>query len=76
MCVAVPMKVKELRGEEALVELDGFEKEVYMMLVDEINIGDYVMVHAGFAIQKVNPEEAASTLEALKELGEKIQDMG
>jgi hydrogenase expression/formation protein HypC len=76
MCVAVPMKIMEINGDEGIVDLDGYEKEVNLMLIGEIKIGDWVMVHAGFAIQKVNEEDAVETLEALKELGEKLSELG
>ena len=74
MCVAIPMKIKELKGDEAVVELDGFEKTVNMMVVDDIKVGDYVMIHAGFAIQKVREEDARITLETLREYCEKIEE--
>ena len=74
MCVAVPMKIKKIMGDEAIVELEGFEKEVNLVLMEKITEGDYVMVHAGFAIQKVDEAEAEKTLETLKEYAEKIRE--
>ncbi len=75
MCVAVPMKIVKLMEDQAVVELEGFQKEVNLMLMDEIKEGDYVMVHAGFAIQKINEEEALETLETLREYAEKISEL-
>ena len=74
MCVAIPMKIKEMKGDEAVVELDGFEKTVNMMVVEDVKVGDYVMIHAGFAIQKVHEEDARKTLETLREYSEKIKE--
>ena len=74
MCVAVPMKIIQIKDREAIVELDGIKKEVNMMLTGDIKVGDYVMIHAGFAIQKVNPDEVEKTLEVLKEYANKIKE--
>lgn len=72
MCLAVPMKVIEIKGDEAVVDLDGFQKEVNISLMENIEIGEYVMVHAGFAIQRVDPSEVEATLEVLKEYSDKM----
>jgi hydrogenase expression/formation protein HypC len=69
MCLAVPAEVLELRDNElALVELGGVSKEASLMLVDGVEVGDYVLVHAGFAIEKIDRYEAKRTLELLEEL--------
>jgi hydrogenase expression/formation protein HypC len=73
MCLAVPAEVLELRDNElALVELGGVSKEASLMLVDGVEVGDYVLVHAGFAIEKIDRYEARRTLELLEEL-EKLE---
>jgi len=71
MCLAVPAQVIELRaGETALVDLGGVRKEISLALVDDVAAGDYVIVHVGFALQKLDREEAARTLELFAALGE------
>lgn len=63
MCLAIPVKVVEvLEGEMALVDLGGVRKEISLALVDGVREGDYVILHVGYAIQKLDPEEAERTL--------------
>jgi hydrogenase expression/formation protein HypC len=68
MCLAVPAKVIEVHGATGRVEIGGNIREANLSLVEEARAGDYVMLHAGFAIAKYEPEEALRTLELLKEL--------
>ncbi len=64
MCLAIPAKVVELRdGDQAVIDLAGVRKEISLALVDDVWPGDYVIVHVGYALQKVDPDEAAKTLE-------------
>ena len=70
MCLAIPAQVIELReGDKALVELSGVKKEISLALVDHVAVGDYVIVHVGYALNKLDPEEAAKTLQLFAELG-------
>ena len=63
MCLAIPAQVIELRdGDLAVVDLAGVKKEISLSLVEDVVIGDYVIVHVGFALNKLDPEEAAETL--------------
>ncbi len=69
MCLAVPMEVIELREgvNVALVRLEGIEKEVFLDIVDNMpEKGDYVLVHAGFAIHTISREDVSKTFELLK----------
>ncbi len=68
MCLAIPMKVIKIRNELAIVEIGGVKREISLQLVEDIRIGDYVIIHAGFAIQKLNEEEAEETLSLLREI--------
>jgi hydrogenase expression/formation protein HypC len=69
MCLAVPAEVVELRdGGMALVQVGGLRQEISLLLLDGVEVGDYVLVHAGFAIEKVDREEAERTRELLEEL--------
>ena len=68
MCVAYPMSVKSLDGDRAVVSLGTTEQEASVQLLDDVKVGDYVIVHAGFAIQKLSVEEAEATLRLFEEI--------
>lgn len=71
MCLALPCRIVGLRPDDrALVELDGVGKEISLALVDDAAVGDYVIVHVGYALSRLDPEEAARTLALFAELGE------
>ena len=75
MCLAVPGKIEQISGDEPLsrqgkVNFGGILKEVSLAYVPEAIIGDYVIVHTGFAISKVDEEEAMKVFEYVKEMGE------
>jgi len=68
MCVGVPMEVISRDGETIVAEIDGVRREASLMLLaDEVNVGDYVIVHAGFAISLLDRKEALETLELMRE---------
>lgn len=70
MCLAIPACVEELlAGDSAIVNLGGVRKEISLVLVEDVAVGDYVIVHVGFALQKLDPEEAAETLALFAEIG-------
>jgi hydrogenase expression/formation protein HypC len=70
MCLAIPAKVIELSdGDMATVALEGVKKRISVALLDEVEIDDYVLVHVGYALHKVSPEEAARTLALMAEAG-------
>ncbi len=71
MCLAIPAEVVELLEDDtAVVEIGGVRKVVSLMLLDGAEVGDYVLVHAGFAMEKVDREEAERTLALLEEAAE------
>ena len=71
MCLAVPAEVVEVREDRmAVVEIGGVRREASLALVDEAGPGDYVLVHAGFAIEVVDREEAEATLRLLEQWAE------
>lgn len=71
MCLAVPGEIKEILGDGyAMVDFMGVSKKVAIDLIAESRVGDYVIVHAGFAINKLNKEEALETLKCFRELFE------
>ncbi len=68
MCLSIPAKIEQIEGETAQVSLGGTKVEANLQLLDDVQVGDYVLVHSGFAIQKLSEEEAQETLEMFKEL--------
>ncbi len=70
MCLAIPVEVREvLDGGMAKVSLDGVIKTVSIALVDDVKVGDYVVLHVGYALARIDPDEARQTLELLKAVG-------
>ncbi len=70
MCLAVPAKVMSISGPSATVDMMGNTTTADISLLEGVKVGDYVMVHVGFAIQKYDEEEARITLDLLKELSQ------
>jgi len=70
MCLAVPMKLVEINAPEAVVELAGVRRKINLALLspDELEIGDYLIIHAGFAIQKLDREDAEERLKYFEEM--------
>lgn len=75
MCLAVPMKLIELSDDDSgTAELEGVRYQVNLSLVETPNVGDYLIIHAGFAIEKLNEEEANERLELFEELARTQSD--
>lgn len=77
MCLSIPSKILSIDGDKAKVSVGGTEYEASLQLVEDVKIGDYVLLHTGFAIQKISEEDAQETMKLLRELGEidqKIRD--
>jgi hydrogenase expression/formation protein HypC len=73
MCLAIPARVVELSGDEtAVVDLGGVRKEVSLALVEDVALGDYLIIHVGFALNKLDPEEAEKTLALFAEMGSAV----
>ena len=68
MCVAVPSLITAIDGLDANVDVGGISRKASLMLTPEAKIGDYVLIHAGYAISIIDREEAEATLELFKEL--------
>jgi len=69
MCLAVPMKIVSKDGDTVVAEVDGVRKEASVMLLgEEVAVGDYVIVHAGFAISKLDEQYAEETLSLMREV--------
>jgi hydrogenase expression/formation protein HypC len=70
MCLALPVKVVELRDADlAVVDLGGVRKEISLALVDGVTVGDYVILHVGYALTRLDPAEAERTLATFAESG-------
>lgn len=74
MCLAVPAKITERSEFLATVDISGVTRQVSLMLLPDAAVGDYVLIHAGFAIQSIDEEEALRTLELFKELEQYAAD--
>jgi|YelNatPaOPRAMG01_1025707.scaffolds.fasta_scaffold289526_2 hydrogenase expression/formation protein HypC len=70
MCLAVPLQVTSIDGTSAVVQQDGATLRVRTDLLDQVSVGDYVLVHAGFAIERLQEDEALATLALLAELAD------
>jgi hydrogenase expression/formation protein HypC len=71
MCLAIPARVAELLDNgNAVVELGGVQKEISLALVEGVSVGEYVIVHVGYALSRLDPDEAAITLALFAEIGE------
>ncbi len=68
MCLAVPGKLVRIEGDVGFVEFQGAERRIGLMLLPEARVGDYVLVHAGYAIQRMDEVEAQENLRLLDEL--------
>ena len=66
MCLGVPMLVKTIENDVAMCEIDGVTREASLMMIDGVEVGDYVLIHAGFAIEKIDEDEAQLTLDVLR----------
>jgi hydrogenase expression/formation protein HypC len=74
MCLALPVKVIEVgcgpAGDMGLVDLGGLRKEISLALLDDVQVGDYVILHAGYALSILDPEEAGRTLALFADMNE------
>lgn len=72
MCLAVPSKIIEINEDTGIVDVEGVKREVGLHLIEEPRVGDYVIVHAGFAINKIDENEALETLRLFREIAESV----
>lgn len=68
MCLGIPMRVIKIDGDDGLVEAGGLRRKANLSLMRDLRAGDYILMHAGFAIEKLKIAEAKKTLKALREL--------
>ena len=72
MCLAVPLRIAEINGNDAVGERDGIRRNIRVDFIKEPKIGDYVIVHAGFAIERLSAEQAEEDLASARELEEEL----
>ena len=68
MCLGIPMKITSLDGDSGIVEAGGLRRKANFSLMKGVRVGDYILMHAGFAIEKIKESEARKTLKILKDL--------
>lgn len=70
MCLAIPARVVDIAADDqAIVDLGGVRKNISLALVEDVQVGDYVIVHVGYALTRLDPEEAEKTLTLMAEAG-------
>ncbi len=67
MCLSIPAKINSIDGEMAMVSVGSVTYKASLQLLDDVKVGDYILLHTGFAIQKISEEEAAETLRIFQE---------
>lgn len=68
MCLGIPMRIKSIVDDTAICEMEGIRREASLMLVEDARVGDFVLIHAGFAMEKLDPAEAETTLALFRQL--------
>ena len=75
MCLAIPAKVvQKLENDQALVEVGGVRNRISLLLVEDVTVGDYVIVHVGFAIARLNADEAEKSLALFDEIARQLEE--
>ncbi len=70
MCLAIPARIESIDGKQATVELGGTRRDISLWLTPEAEVGDYVLLHAGYAISMIDQKEAEETLRLFQEMAE------
>jgi hydrogenase expression/formation protein HypC len=70
MCLAIPARIKSIKGEEAVADIEGVTRAISIQLTPEARVGDYVLLHTGYAINIIDADEAEETLKLLREMAE------
>jgi len=70
MCLAIPALIKSINGEQAVADIEGVTRDISLQLTPEAKVGDYVLLHTGYAISIIDPAEAAETLKLLRDMSE------
>lgn len=76
MCLAIPSKIIKIENSMATIDVDGVKRQASLLLLEDAGVGDYVIVHAGFAIHKIDEAAALETLQFLKEAAALVEGGG
>ena len=76
MCLAIPSKITHIHNNIATIDVDGVQRQASLLLLEDAGLGDYVIVHAGFAIHKIDEAAALETLKLLKETAAVVESWG
>jgi len=68
MCLAIPARIKSIEDQMATIDMEGTQRDVSLLLLEDAKIGDFVIVHAGFAIHKIDEDEAMESLKVLRQM--------
>ena len=68
MCLAIPSKITRIENNMATIDVDGVQREASLLLLEDAQVGEYVIVHAGFALRKIDEMEAMESLKVLREM--------
>lgn len=72
MCLAIPLELVEINGMDAVAQLDGIRRRIRVDFIPDPQVGDYVIVHAGFAIERMKKEQALENLAAIREVADAL----
>ena len=75
MCLGIPARIVSINGQFAEAEIGGIKVRIALHLVEDIQVGDYVLIHTGFAIEKISPEEADENISLLRDIEQAGQDI-
>ena len=70
MCLAIPALIKSIKGQQAVADIEGVTRDISLQLTPEAKVGDYVLLHTGYAISIIDAAEAEETLKLLREMAE------
>ena len=76
MCLAIPAKIIKIENGMGTIDMEGTQKEVSLLLQEDATVGDYVIVHAGFAIHKIDEEAAMESLRILRQVVSELDEKG
>lgn len=74
MCLAIPSKIVDIQDQMAIIDVEGVRRSASLLLLEDAAIGDYVIVHAGFAIHKIDPETARESIDLLRESMSRMEE--
>ena len=75
MCLSIPAKVESIEGDMAVASVGGTKYNASLQMLDDVKVGDYILMHTGFAIQKLSPEDAQESLKVFEEFEELNKQM-